>query len=136
VIRVVLMIFAVSSMLCAAAPTYPVLLALRLTTGLAAAAVIPMSLAHLGDTVDGYASRQKAIGVFLSAIVSGQVLGQAIGGILAAALSWRAIFVLIAALGLGLAASMWACSAPAPTGGPVRRQSFGQILPPTADCSW
>jgi predicted MFS family arabinose efflux permease len=114
VIRVMLMIFAVASMLCAASPTFPALLGLRLLTGLAAAAVIPMSLAYLGDTIDAYASRQQAIGVFLSAIVSGQVLGQAIGGILAGVFSWRAIFVLVGALGLVLAAVIWTYAAPPP----------------------
>ncbi|MBS1676295.1 MAG: MFS transporter [Actinobacteria bacterium] len=118
VIRVMLMIFALASMLCAAAPSYPALLGLRLATGIAAAAVIPMSLAYLGDTVAGYAARQKAIGIFLSAIVSGQVLGQAIGGILAGVFSWRAIFVLIGVVGLGLAAAIWAFAAP-----PARRQA-------------
>lgn len=114
VIRVMLVIFAVASMLCAASPTFPALLGLRLATGLAAAAVIPMSLAHLGDTIDSYASRQQAIGVFLSAIVSGQVLGQAVGGILAGIFSWRAIFILVGALGLVLAAVIWTYATPPP----------------------
>jgi len=112
VIRTMVMLFALASMLCAAAPSYPALLGLRLLTGLAAAAIIPMSLAHLGDTVAGYGERQAAIGVFLSVIVSGQVLGQAVGGVLAGLLSWRAIFVVTGALGLALAAAIWACAAP------------------------
>ena len=128
VIRVVLIVFAMASMLCAAAPTYPALLALRLLTGIAAAAVIPLSLAHLGDTVDGYAARQKAIGFFLSAIVSGQVLGQAIGGLLAGVFSWRAIFVLIGVVGLGLATAIWAFAAPSPHAGPKTHSSFRQIF--------
>lgn len=128
VIRVMLTIFALASMLCAAAPSYPALLGLRLATGLAAAAVIPMSLAHLGDTVAGYAARQKAIGIFLSAIVSGQVLGQAIGGVLAGVFSWRAIFVLIGLVGLGLAAAIWAFAAPPPRRATKQRGSFRQIF--------
>jgi predicted MFS family arabinose efflux permease len=128
VIRTMLLVFAVASMLCAAAPSYPALLGLRLATGIAAAAVIPMSLAHLGDTVAGYAARQKAIGIFLSAIVSGQVLGQAIGGVLAGVFSWRAIFVLIGIVGLGLAAAIWAFDAPSPRCGPRLRGSFGAIF--------
>jgi predicted MFS family arabinose efflux permease len=128
VIRVMLMIFALASMLCAAAPSYPALLGLRLATGLAAAAVIPMSLAHLGDTVAGYAARQKAIGIFLSAIVSGQVLGQAIGGILAGVFSWRAIFVLIGVAGIGLAAAIWAFAAPPPQREAKQRGSFRKIF--------
>jgi predicted MFS family arabinose efflux permease len=128
VIRVVLMIFALASMLCAAAPTYPALLGLRLATGLAAAAVIPMSLAYLGDTVAGYGARQKAIGIFLSAIVSGQVLGQAIGGVLAGVFSWRAIFVLIGVAGLGLAATIWCFDAPAASARSAKRGSFRAIF--------
>jgi predicted MFS family arabinose efflux permease len=128
VIRVVLIIFAVASMLCAAAPSYAAMLGLRLVTGLAAAAVIPMSLAHLGDTVPGYAARQKAIGIFLSAIVSGQVLGQAIGGILAGVFSWRAIFVLIGAVGLALGVAIWAYAAPPPVAAARHRGSFRAIF--------
>jgi predicted MFS family arabinose efflux permease len=128
VIRVVLLVFALASMLCAAAPSYPALLGLRLITGLAAAAVIPMSLAHLGDTVTGYAARQKAIGIFLSAIVSGQVLGQAIGGVVAGVFSWRAIFVLIGVAGLGLAAAIWAFAAPPPAAALKQRGSFWAIF--------
>jgi predicted MFS family arabinose efflux permease len=128
VIRVMLIIFAVASMLCAAAPSYPALLGLRLATGLAAAAVIPMSLAYLGDTVSGYAARQKAIGIFLSAIVSGQVLGQAIGGILAGVFSWRAIFVLIGLAGLGLAAAIWCFDAPPGAHKSTERGSFRAIF--------
>jgi len=128
VIRVVLMIFALSSMLCAAAPSYPALLGLRLVTGLAAAAVIPMSLAYLGDTVAGYAARQKAIGIFLSVIVSGQVLGQAVGGLLAGVFSWRAIFVLIGVVGLALTAAIWAFAAPPPSDETTQRGSFRAIF--------
>lgn len=128
VIRVVLLIFAVTSMLCAAAPSFPALLGLRLVTGIAAAAVIPMSLAYLGDTVADYPARQKAIGFFLSAIVSGQVLGQAIGGVLAGVFSWRAIFVLIGVVGLGLALAIWVFAAPPPQAGPRQRSSFRRIF--------
>jgi predicted MFS family arabinose efflux permease len=128
VIRVVLVIFALSSALCSVAPSYPALLALRLLTGLAAAAVIPMSLAHLGDTVAGYAARQKAIGIFLSAIVSGQVLGQALGGLLAEVFSWRAIFVLIGVAGFGLATAIWAFAAPPPQAVANQPRSFRAIF--------
>jgi predicted MFS family arabinose efflux permease len=128
VIRVVLIGFALTSMLCAVAPSFPALLGLRLVTGLAAAAVIPMTLAYLGDTVHGYAARQKTIGIFLSAIVSGQVLGQAIGGILAGVFSWRAIFVVIGVVGFGLAAAIWAFAAPPPGGASKAGQSFRQIF--------
>lgn len=112
VIRVMLIVFALASMLCATAPSFPALLALRLLTGLAGSAVIPLSLAYLGDTIADQVTRQKAIGIFLSAIISGQVLGQAMGGLLAEALNWRAIFVLIGAVGLGLSTTMWAFAAP------------------------
>lgn len=128
VIRVMLVVFALASMLCAAAPSFPALLGLRLLTGLAAAAVIPLSLAYLGDTIADRATRQKAIGIFLSAIVSGQVLGQAMGGLLAEILSWRAIFVLIGAAGLGLSTAMWAFAAPPPTGERRRAGSFRGIF--------
>lgn len=128
VIRVVLVLFAVGTILCAVAPSLTALLALRLLTGAAGAAVIPMSLAYLGDTVEDYPARQRAIGVFLSAIVSGQVVGQALGGVLAGLFSWRAIFVLLGATAFALTAAIWSYPAPPAVSEVIERRPFRQIF--------
>jgi predicted MFS family arabinose efflux permease len=112
VIRVVLALFAVGTALCALAPSFPLLLGLRLVTGLFAAGVIPMSLAHFGDSVADYADRRRTIGTFLSALVTGQVFGQALGGVLAGFFGWNAIFLVLGAIALLLAAALWRYPAP------------------------
>jgi predicted MFS family arabinose efflux permease len=129
VIRAVLLLFAVGTTLCALAPSFPLLLALRLVTGLFAAGVIPMSLAHFGDTVADYADRRRTIGTFLSALVSGQVFGQALGGVLAGLFSWNAIFLVLGGIALFVAAALWRYPAPAKIAHPgVPRPGFRAIF--------
>lgn len=129
VIRVVLLLFALGTALCAFAPSFEVLLALRLITGFFAAGVIPMGLAHFGDTVADYADRRRAIGTFLSALVTGQVFGQAVGGALAGLFSWSAIFLVIGGIGALTAASIWRYPATPPSGPPqIERPGFRAIF--------
>ncbi len=93
VISVALGGFAVGAGLCAIAPNLDALVGLRLVTGIAAAAVFPLTLTYIGDTV-AYDRRHEAIGYTIMASSLGQVLSSAIGGFLAAAFSWRAIFAI------------------------------------------
>lgn len=97
VIRAALVVFAVGTGLCAAMPGLGSLLAMRAVTGVAAAAVVPMSLAYLGDTI-ALEKRQRAITIFLSWIVAGSAGSQVLGGLLAQVASWRAVFVIFAAV--------------------------------------
>ena len=89
-----LTLFAVATVLCAFAPTLETLVALRVLTGISAAAVIPMSLAHLGDSIP-LPSRTRVIGTLLSVLIAGQALGAGLGGVLAQFVSWRVVFVII-----------------------------------------
>lgn len=93
VISIALGGFAIGGGLCAVAPDLNSLVGLRLLTGIAAAAVFPLTLTHIGDTV-AYGRRQEAIGYTVMAASLGQVLSSAVGGFLAAAVSWRAIFAI------------------------------------------
>lgn len=95
VVSVALGIAAVASMLCALSPNLPALVLFRFLTGAAAAAVIPQTFTYIGDTVP-YAQRQSAIGYSAMSTSLGAVLAGAIGGLLAAFVSWRAIFVIMA----------------------------------------
>jgi phosphohistidine phosphatase SixA len=95
--------FAIGAALCAISPGLSELVGARLLTGIAAAAVFPLTLAYIGDTV-AYARRQHAIGYTVMASSIGQVMSAAIGGLLAALLSWRAIFALDGAIALVLTA--------------------------------
>lgn len=93
VISVTLGGFALGCILCAFAPGLNSLIILRLLTGIAAAAVIPLTLTYIGDTF-AYSQRQAAIGYTVMASSMGQVFSSAVGGLLAAAVSWRAIFAI------------------------------------------
>lgn len=93
VISVALGAFALGCILCAVAPTLELLILIRFLTGVSAAAVIPMTLAYIGDTVP-YGQRQAAIGLTVMSTSMGQILSSAVGGLLAAFVSWRAIFAI------------------------------------------
>ena len=88
---------ALASLLCALAPGLAVLEGARLLTGSIAAAIIPLSMAWVGDTVP-YERRQATLARFLNGTILGLILGQAMGGLLADTLGWRAAFVLLAVI--------------------------------------
>ena len=83
--------FAVTSVLCAVAPSSELLIAARGLQGLAGALLVPGSLAILTATFEGE-ERGRAIGTWTawSGIVT--VIGPAGGGFLVESLSWRWVF--------------------------------------------
>jgi MFS transporter, YNFM family, putative membrane transport protein len=88
---------AAGSLLCAAAPTLPWLIGARFITGACCAAIIPLSLAWIGDTV-AYARRQETLARFATGTLLGLVAGQAFGGIAADTIGWRGAFATLAVL--------------------------------------
>lgn len=86
-------VFALGTGLSALAPTLPALILLRAATGAAAAAIIPLALAFIGDAVP-YARRQGAIAGLMGTNSLGGALSTAVGGILGGFVSWRAVFAL------------------------------------------
>ncbi|MEJ1968225.1 MAG: MFS transporter [Rhizomicrobium sp.] len=100
-------LFGVSSVLCAAAPSLPWLLAARALQGTGAAFLLPSSLAILGDAFSGEA-RGRAVGTWSAASSIGSAIGPVLGGWLIDRYGWREIFLLnlpvaLAAIGLALA---------------------------------
>lgn len=91
VVRWAMLLFAVGTGLCATVTELPVLYLLRAATGACAAAVIPMTLAHIGDVVP-YGRRQAAIAGLMGIVSLGNVLSTAVGGIVGSFLSWRGLF--------------------------------------------
>ena len=87
----------VGSLLCALSPTLPMLTLARLLTGACCAAIIPMAIAYLGDTVE-YSMRQAALARFATGTLTGMIAGQVIGGLAADTLGWRAAFGLLCVL--------------------------------------
>lgn len=99
-------LFAIGTTLCAFVPNLPLLILLRFITGMFAAAIIPLSLAYIGDKFP-YTERQTAIGHYLSAIMLGQILSSSLGGIFGQYLGWRDIFLLFGVASIGIAIIFW-----------------------------
>lgn len=88
---------AVLSLAAAAATGFQALLAARVGWGMAAAGVIPLSLAWIGDAVP-YAERQATLARLMTGALSGMIAGQLAGGFFGeAAAGWRGAFALLAA---------------------------------------
>lgn len=90
----------------AAVPGLRELVAVRLLTGAVAAAFFPLALATVGNLV-AYDRRQAAIGTLLAAFALGQIIGAALAGLVTEAVSWRAMFLLDAALAAALILPLW-----------------------------
>lgn len=86
---------ALGSLGAALSGSLPMLLLFRTLSGATAAAIIPLSMAWVGDTVP-YAERQVALARMLSGAVLGLIAGQTLGGLLADTLGWRSAFLLLA----------------------------------------
>jgi len=81
----------------ALAPDFNALVACRTAWGMAAAGVIPLAMAWIGDAVP-YERRQATLARFLTGTLSGMMAGQLAGGLFAdTALGWRGAFGLLAA---------------------------------------
>src|SRR3954468_9884347 len=99
-------LFAGASLLCAAAPTLPLLLAGRMLQGASAAMLMPNSLAILGAAFAG-AARGRAIGTWAAAGAVAGAVGPLLGGWLIAAVGWRSIFLINLPLALAAVAIAW-----------------------------
>ncbi len=82
---------------CALAPTLDTLILARFAAGATVGALIPLSMAWIGDVV-AYDQRQALIARFLLGQILGTAFGQSVAGVLAEHFGWRAIFVVLAAL--------------------------------------
>ena len=90
----------------ALAPSFAVLVATRAVAGVFGGGLIPLVLACVGDRVP-IERRHVALGRMLFAIISGQMLGSAVSGLVAGALGWVAVLLLAAALAAATAALAW-----------------------------
>ncbi|MEH1823130.1 MAG: MFS transporter [Nostoc sp.] len=122
VITVALAAFAVGTAVCAFVSNIFLLTLLRFLTGMAAAGVIPVTLAYIGDNFP-YEERQAAIGKYLSALVLGQILGGSLGGIFGEYIGWRDIFLLFGIVSLIIAGLLWRETRHLPDSQPSQGQS-------------
>ncbi len=91
--RASLLAFAVLSLCCAAAPTIGFLIASRALLGVAAAGMVPSSLALLASLYPDPSVRVKAIGTWAAITSSGLLAGPLLGGLLVTAGGWRLVFL-------------------------------------------
>ncbi|MBX5443248.1 MAG: multidrug effflux MFS transporter [Solirubrobacteraceae bacterium] len=100
-------VFTLSSLLCALAPSIVVLLLLRLVQGLAGAAGIAIARAIVRDRHDdpAHAAREFAILTVISGVAP--ILAPSLGGAVLEVGDWRAIFVVLAGVGLVLWLGTW-----------------------------
>jgi predicted MFS family arabinose efflux permease len=112
----------------------PMLLVMRGLMGAAAAGIIPLSMAWVGDQVP-YERRQETLAKLMSATVIGMMSGLWFGGFASDTLGWRSAFVLLAVMFAWPALLLWRARqkspAPAATQPPSLIASFrltGQLL--------
>ena len=91
---IAVLLAATGAFLCSLAGSLHALALGRFWSGLTAAAIIPMSLAYIGDTIP-YQDRQSVIAKFLMGQVMGIIFGQAFAGLFAQWLSWRQLFLVL-----------------------------------------
>ncbi|KAA0084662.1 MFS transporter [Mycolicibacterium sp. P9-64] len=91
VLRTGLAVFAVASLLCAAAPTGWALVAARCLQGIGAAFLVPSSLAMINARFTG-AAQARAIGTWTAWTGTAFVVGPPLGGLLVDVLDWRWVF--------------------------------------------
>jgi EmrB/QacA subfamily drug resistance transporter len=94
-----LALFTVASILCGLAPTLWVLIVFRAVQGLGGAVLMALTLAFVGETVPKEKTG-SAMGLLGTMSAIGTALGPTLGGFLIAGLGWRAIFLVMAPLGV------------------------------------
>ena len=98
---------ALASLASALAPDFLALRLTRVLSGATAAAIIPLSMAWIGDVVP-YAERQPVLARFLIGQIVGLSTGVWLGGFAADHLSWQAPYLLIALLFSGASLALFA----------------------------
>jgi EmrB/QacA subfamily drug resistance transporter len=93
-------VFALTSLVCALAPSLPLLLAARAVQGVGAALLLPNSLALLNAAFSGE-KRGRAVGIWAASGAAMAALAPLIGGWLVGTVGWPAIFYINLPLALG-----------------------------------
>ncbi|MGV9921154.1 multidrug effflux MFS transporter [Streptomyces cellulosae] len=101
-----LAVYVVATVLCAVAPTVELIVAFRLAQGLAGAAAIVIARAVARDLYDGVAMARFFSTLML---ISGlaPILAPVVGGQILRVTDWRGVFVVLAVIGVLLAAVVW-----------------------------
>ena len=113
---------ALGTFACAWSPSLDALVIARFAAGATVGALIPLSMAWIGDVV-AYGERQALIARFLLGQILGTAFGQSVAGVLAEQFGWRAIFIVLGVLYLIVGA--WLLLEL--RSNPVTRQSPGDV---------
>lgn len=92
-------LFTVASLLCGVAPTLGALIAARALQGVAAAILMALTVASVRETVPKERTG-SAMGLLGTMSAVGTALGPSLGGVLISGFGWRAIFLVMAPLGI------------------------------------
>ena len=128
----------IAALACGLAPAFPLLLVARLFAGATAAAIIPLSMAWIGDVVP-YDKRQPILARFMVGQILGVSAGVLIGGLAADHFNWRIPFFVLAAIFIAVSAALFRLDRRLPAyarvtrrgeGAPVRRTvaEFREVL--------
>ena len=123
--RLALGIAFVAGALAVLSPSLTLLVVTRAIAGAAMGAVVPTCLVYLGDAVP-FGARQRILTDLNAASAAGLTLATALGGVLAATVSWRAAFA-VPTLLAGLLAVLLA-RLPEPPADTVRQAGVGIVL--------
>jgi len=85
------------NLLCALAPSLPLLVAARFATGATVGAIVPLAMAWIGDAVP-YERRQPVLARFLIGHMLGIALSTSAAGFVGERFGWRAVYGLLAVL--------------------------------------
>ena len=118
---------AFTSAACGLAPNYETLLVARLLSGATAAAVIPLSMAWIGDVVP-YAVRQPVIARFLVGQIMGLSAGVLVGGLAADHLGRHWPFIGIAAIFLSIGAALLSLNRRLPAQARLKTAASGPVF--------
>jgi predicted MFS family arabinose efflux permease len=107
-------------LLCAFSQSLPQLTVARFICAPAAATIIPLGMAYVGDVVP-YERRQTVLARFLAGQMTGMIAGQVSGGIIGDHFGWRTVFFVLAGIFALAAAALVSQFGRNPWMQPVRR---------------
>ena len=94
-----LALFTIASILCAAAPTLPLLVAARILQGMGGGTMMPVAMAMIYELFEPE-ERGRALGYFGIAIMAAPAIGPVVGGSLVSSLGWRWLFLINVPIGV------------------------------------
>jgi len=119
--------FSVGTAFCSYWPTFVPMLVLRALTGAAAAGLIPLILAYIGDTVP-YERRQATLASLMASAGAAQAFSTSAGGTIAAFVSWRWVFPCLGILSGAVTVAIYAFKRHAVQVASTSRPSFAAAL--------